>query len=253
MLKKVLFKIWFLYSSVIFFSCMFVFLPLSALALVLGEKYGRFLSCFFLRSWGFLFSMVIGIIYKVRGRDNIKENLPAVFISNHRSFLDTPAAYMAINTRFMPLGKIEMQKVPFFGWFYPKVVVVVNRASLESRKKSMLLMKKRLNEGTSIFIFPEGSMNRSDKVLTDFYDGAFQLAIEAQVPIIPMAISNSADLLPPYKTNVYPGVARIEILKPVLTENLKRQDIDELKNKVYSQILIALEENQKEEIKKMVF
>jgi len=246
MLKKILLKIWFFYSSVIFFSCMFIFLPLSAFALVFGEKLGRYLSCFFLKSWGFLFSLLIGIIYRVKNKEETNTNLPAVFISNHRSFLDTPAAFMAINTRFMPLGKVEMKKVPFFGWFYPKVVVVINRNSFESRKKSMLEMRKKLIEGTSIFIFPEGSMNRTEKHLTDFYEGAFQLAIDAQVSIIPIIISNTAKILPPYKTNVFPGIVNIEVLEAISTINLKREDIDEIKSKTFKMMLEVLENNQKE-------
>jgi len=225
---------------------MFIFLPLSAFALVFGEKLGRYLSCFFLKSWGFLFSLLIGIIYRVKNKEETNTNLPAVFISNHRSFLDTPAAFMAINTRFMPLGKVEMKKVPFFGWFYPKVVVVINRNSFESRKKSMLEMRKKLIEGTSIFIFPEGSMNRTEKHLTDFYEGAFQLAIDAQVSIIPIIISNTAKLLPPYKTNVFPGIVNIEVLEAISTINLKREDIDEIKSKTFKMMLEVLENNQKE-------
>ena len=215
---------------------MFIFLPLSTLVLMFGEKYGRTLSCFLLKTWGFTFSLLIGIIYKVKGKNKIVKNSPAVFIANHNSFLDTPAAFMAITTRFMPLGKIEMKKVPFFGWFYPKVVVVINRDSIDSRKVSMQMMKKKLAEGTSIFIFPEGSMNRGNKSLNDFYEGAFQLAIDAQVPIIPMVIKNTGKILPPYKTNVFPGIVSVEVLNPLSTQNLSREDIYQLKLRAFNEM-----------------
>ncbi|MBC8111072.1 MAG: 1-acyl-sn-glycerol-3-phosphate acyltransferase [Verrucomicrobia bacterium] len=221
---------------------MVLFFPLAAGAYVLGTKIGGQVSCFMLRSWAFLFSFFIGIVYKTPSKKKVHPHTPAVFVANHRSFLDTPAAYLSIPTVFKPLGKIEMQKAPFFGWFYPKVVIIVDRSSAASHRKSMAEMKKCLENGISIFIFPEGTTNKSEETLTKFHDGAFRLAIEAQVPLIPLVIRNTANLLPPNKANVYPGLVTTQLLEPIPTLGLEKSDVAMLKEKVYRQMENKLEE-----------
>ena len=241
MLRTFLLKLWFAYASVVFAFFMLLCFPLAAASYILGSKAGVGVSCFFLRCWGFLFSLFIGIRYQTRGKEKVLGHTPAVFVANHRSFLDTPAAYLSIPTRFKPLGKIEMQRVPFFGWFYPKVVVVVNRNSLESRRKSLLAMKELLANGTSVFIFPEGSMNRKGEGLTAFYEGAFHLAVEMQVPVVPMVIRNTQKLLPAYETNVFPGKVLVQFLSPVDTRNMSKSDIVPLRDRVFRMMLEELE------------
>jgi 1-acyl-sn-glycerol-3-phosphate acyltransferase len=243
MLGKWLWKIWFVYACLIFALVMLVCFPLAAAAYGLGEKWGSKVSCFFLRTWGWLFSLLIGIRYKVSGREKLPENPVGVYVSNHRSFLDTPAAYLSIPTRFKPLGKVEMQKAPFFGWFYPSVVILVDRGSNESRRKSMLEMKRSLAAGLSVFIFPEGSMNRSAEPLNTFYEGAFHLAVDMQVPVFPMVIKNSARLLPPETANVYPGKIEIRFLNPLPTQGMTRADILPLRDKTAAFIREAYEQN----------
>ena len=126
----------------------------------------------------------------------VKPNTAYIYVCNHSSYLDPIAVVLAIPGSFKPLGKIEMVKVPVFGLIYRKVVVLIDRASKESRARSVEELKAGLAKGQSILVFPEGTMNHSNKALTDFYDGAFRLAIETGTPIVPMVIVNPRNLFP---------------------------------------------------------
>jgi 1-acyl-sn-glycerol-3-phosphate acyltransferase len=156
-------------------------------------------------------------------------------VCNHTSYLDAVAIVLAIPGSFKPLGKIEMVKIPVFGLIYQKVVVMLDRASKESRLKSVEELKQDLASGQSILIFPEGTMNRSDKHLADFYDGAFRLAIETQTPIAPIVILNARNLFPradPLAAR--PGVITCIFDKPLEAKGLVPDDLESLKTKVFT-------------------
>jgi 1-acyl-sn-glycerol-3-phosphate acyltransferase len=137
-----------------------------------------------------------------------------------------------------------MQKAFFFGWFYPLVVIMVDRNSSRSRAQSMISMKECLRKGISMCIFPEGSMNRSDQPLTDFHEGAFYLAIEMQVPVFPVVFTNTRKLLPASMDYVYPGIVGVQFLKPVPTTGMTRSQVPQLKAQVQALMLEQLRQQE---------
>jgi 1-acyl-sn-glycerol-3-phosphate acyltransferase len=254
MLKKVLLKIYLVWAVFNFTVIMTATMPFIILPLVLlGEKRGGPISYFFLKSWGFLFGLCSGIRFKTENRKDVPRDQPFVYISNHNSYLDSPAFVLAIPGQFRPLGKIEMKKIPIFGWVYPYVVIMVDRRSLESKRKSMLTLMQKLKEGISIFIFPEGKMNQSSDTLLPFHDGAFRIAVETQTSIMPMIILNSRHIMPRHEFQPRPGTITTRFLSPVPTKGLTIQDIPQLKRQVYTLMKEAIEQREKETSRNKIF
>ena len=114
------------------------------------------------------------------------------------------------------------------------MVVLIDRKSKESRDRSVEELKDDLGRGQSILIFPEGTMNRTDAALAEFYDGAFRLAIETQTAIAPMVILNAKKLLP--RNNplaVRPGLIKCVFAEPVEVKGMTAEDLEDLKAMVY--------------------
>lgn len=241
-MRTVLLKIYLAWALLVFICTMVVLMPFMLLPYVFGMRIGSHVSYFFMRWWAFSFSLPQGgIWWKHKGRENLKADQTYIFCANHNSFLDTPAFVWAVKHTTKPLGKVEMTKVPIFGFIYPYLVILVDRKSPESRRASMLAMKQRLAEGISVLVFPEGHMNKTEDLLQPFYDGAFRIAIDTGKPVVPVAIHNAKQCLPPTKgLQLSPGVITTEILEPIPTANLRPMDVPTLKNQVRAAIETAL-------------
>lgn len=199
---------------------------------MLGTVIGAKISYPFMRLWAAAFVFPIaGIRFKVQGRENIPKNEACIYIANHNSLLDTPALIWSIPFPIQPLGKVEMTKIPIFGFLYRYMVVLVDRSSLSSRKASMLTLKDRLNKGISVLVFPEGTMNKGSEPLQPFYNGAFHLALETGASLVPVVVTNSRNLLPPSRKMVLsPGTINVHILKPIQTKGRPSTHLGLLRN-----------------------
>lgn len=242
LLKNVLLKLYLAWAVAAFCLIMTVSLPLVTLPFLLGEKLGGRIAYFFLKIWGHGFGLTSLIRFRTVNRRSIDRRRPYIYVANHNSYLDSPAFVTAIPGQCRPLGKSEMRQIPVFGWLYPYVVVVVNRSSIASRIKSMNVLKQKLRQGISVFIFPEGSMNTGESPLLPFYEGAFRLAVETQTPLLPMVILNSRRLLPRAKFELRPGTITTVFLKPVPVAGLTLRDVPMLKEQVFGMMRDALEE-----------
>ena len=136
--------------------------------------------------------------------------------------------------RIRVLGKIEMAKVPLFGFIYRNAIVTVDRSSAENRAKSVRILKSVVNKGISIFLFPEGTFNLTGQPLKEFFDGAFRIAIESQIPIKPVLFLDSYERMH-YDSllSLSPGLSRSVFLEEISVEGLTSRDVDVLKQKVY--------------------
>jgi len=242
MIKRVLLKVYLVWCAVVFTVFMVLFLPFFMLPLFFGERTGGKIALAFIRAWAAIFSFLTQIRYKVVDRRKINRKQTYIYVCNHNSYLDTPGMMLAIPGQFRPLGKVEMKKAPVFGWFYPYLVVMVDRSSPESRRRSIMEMKAKLKRGISIFIFPEGKMNRTPQPLTDFYDGAFRIAIETQTPVMPMVMLNSRRLMPRDRFEMRPGTITTIFLDAIPTQGLSMADVPALKQQVYEMMKAKLVE-----------
>lgn len=233
----------FLWGLPVFVVCMVTFTPLIllSLAVVPNRVRGGKIAYFWLRCWGWWFSTATFVFYKTYSNSKIKKDQAYVFASNHNSFIDGINICLAIPNDFRPLGKIELTKVPVFGWMYRYVVILVDRKSAESRLRSMREMEDHLKQNISVLVFPEGTMNSTPQLLQEFKNGAFTLAIDTQTPIVPMVMVGTRKILPKKPPVAFqPGLVKTFLLDPIETKGLQRSDLESLKTKVYHAIYTKL-------------
>lgn len=214
---------------------MIILLPFMISPAIFGESL-RPISFFCIRIWANVFSLLTFIRYKAEGTENFKKYKSYIYVSNHTSFLDTPAMPLFLPGQFRPLGKTELGKIPILGLVVKAVCVMVDRSSVQSRKESIRKLSELIKRGISIYIFPEGTMNRTKEPLKPFYDGAFRIAIETQAPILPITILNAGNLFPPNTLSIKPGTIKVKIGEPIDTKGLTLDDVKEVKEQIFKRM-----------------
>jgi 1-acyl-sn-glycerol-3-phosphate acyltransferase len=192
-------------------------------------------------AWCWFF--VVGIRIKLKGKEIRDTTQACIIVSNHGSNIDMMTAPYVLRTKVSPLAKEELKKIPMLGYMFRAVSVFVNRKDPESRRRSLADMKKKLNDGIFIFMFPEGTRNRTLNPLKDFYDGAFKIAIEIQKPIMPLIFLNLRKVAPLDSFFMQPGTVTGEFMQPIPTEGLTDADVPMLKEKVYKLMYDYIETN----------
>lgn len=168
-----------------------------------------------------------------------------VFCPNHTSFLDIVVSYLVIPNYFHYIGKAELLKVPFFNIFFQKMNIVVDRGSIMASHRAFQRCCSDIDKHISIAIFPEATIPDSTPELGNFKNGPFKLAIEKQIPIVPITYLDNWRLLPDGKRNWNrggPGCSRVVIHEPIPTKGLTDDDMPALRKKVYLTIRKSLEE-----------
>ena len=185
------------------------------------------------RGWAqFLFTAFF-IRMKLKNTAFIQPGQSYVFIGNHRSFLDIPCYALSCPHTFRFLSKAELARIPLLGYVIKNVYITVDRSDKRDRHKSIEKMMQSLRSGISVFLAPEGTRNTSGAQLLDFKDGAFRLAITAQLPLAALVIHNSEKLLSPLRPlEMAPGTLLAEWLPPFETKGLTEADLESLKRKV---------------------
>ena len=242
-LRFLFLKLYLVWTLFVFIFFMILYLPGFLLPWIFGEKYGN-ISYKFLSLWAWTFSKLNFIPYEIRGRENIVPGKSYIYCSNHTSYLDIPGVMLTVPSQIRPLAKKELIRIPILGWIIKPASVIVDRSSVESRRKSMDHLKDVLKRGISILIFPEGTQNRSGEPLAPFYDGAFRIAIETQRPLLPMVILGAGELMPPKKVFIKPGKIRIFIDREIPTEGMKVSDLPALKEKTINAMMELIRRNQ---------
>ncbi len=164
---------------------------------------------------------------KIKRPHQLQKGGVYIFVSNHTSLLDVPVCALVTPVTFRYLSKEELVRIPFFGYIIRKLYLSVNRKDEASRARSIEKMKQSLHDGISVYLFPEGTRNKTNLPLKNFYDGAFKLSIETGIPLVVMTIRNSSGLLNEFK--LQPGVIECLWNKPIYpkpedsTESLKEQ------------------------------
>lgn len=234
-MTKVLSALYLTYAALIFIVLMFITLPFFLLATaLLPSLTGKKTGLFFLRCWAWIFSLTSFFWIKTSNKHLINRSIPHIYVGNHGSYLDAVAVCISIPQYFSPLGKVEMAKVPVFGWMYRRIVVMIDRSSKESREQSVNALKEAISQGQSILIFPEGTMNKTEKPLADFYDGAFRIAIETQTTLMPFVTISNRRLLPRVEPlKAHPGIITTVFITPVDVKGLQLDDLPQLKEKVF--------------------
>lgn len=167
------------------------------------------------RLWSTLLLGLCRVRVRVEGREKIRPPGPYLFLSNHQSQFDIPAAVMAIPIQFRVLAKRSLFFIPIFGWVLLLAGFVgIDRSNRERAFQSIERAARRIRRGTSLLIYAEGTRS-PDGELLPFKKGGFVLAIQAGVPVIPLTICGSREVLPKGSLRIRPGVITVVVGDPI--------------------------------------
>ena len=187
------------------------------------------------RIWGSVWYFFIGIVHKEIYEAPHDKNRQYIFVANHSSYMDIPCIVMCIHQPLRVLGKYEMVHYPVFGFIYRVAAILVDRSDAAHRARSVRALKAAIKRGISIFIFPEGTFNETDKPLKEFYDGAFRTAIETQTPIKPILfVDNNERLSHKSIFSLTPGICRCVYLEEIVIDSHTTKEA--LKKKVFTKM-----------------
>ena len=176
------------------------------------------------RFWAKFILLGMGFRIKISRVEIPNKKKSYMFIANHTSMTDIMLMLVAVKNPFVFVGKKELAKIPLFGFFYKRTCIMVDRSSERSRKAVFLRAKKRLKDGLSICIFPEGGVPDEKILLDEFKDGAFRLAINHKIPIVPIVFYDNKKRFSYTFFSGGPGKMRAKILKFIQTSDLSIQD-----------------------------
>ncbi|MBA9073408.1 1-acyl-sn-glycerol-3-phosphate acyltransferase [Flavobacterium gossypii] len=221
----VLWRIWFYFLMGLPIIIMLPFLLVS----ILKEKWYPY---FFVlaRIWAKIILFGMGFYYKVEREQELEEGKSYMLVSNHTSMTDIMLMLALVRNPFVFVGKKELAKIPLFGFFYKRTCILVDRSSSKSRMEVFNRAQKRLEQGLSICIFPEGGVPDDESVLLDeFKDGAFRLALEHQIPIVPMTFADNKKRFSYTFLSGSPGLMRAKIHHFIETKGKDVGDKKEIK------------------------
>lgn len=222
------------YAFVLFVALMIPVFIWSLLVLPFGRIRGGNLVYDACIVWADIWFALLFIFHKNIYVEELKKDQSYIFVANHISYLDSAIIPKTFRHPVRPLGKVEMAKIPIFGFIYKNAIVTVDRSSAENRARSVMILKSILKKGISILVFPEGTFNTTHQPLKEFYDGAFRIAIETGTPIKPVLLLNAYDRMH-YQTifSLNPGKSRSIFLPEVSVDGLTTKDVVMLKEKVF--------------------
>ncbi|MEK8179070.1 lysophospholipid acyltransferase family protein [Flavobacterium buctense] len=227
-----LYRVWFYILMAIPIIIMFPFLFIS----ILSEKW---YSYFFVmaRIWAKFILFGMGYRVRVAFEEKPQEGKSYMFVANHTSMTDIMLMLSIVKNPFVFVGKKELSKIPLFGFFYKRTCILVDRKSSKSRMAVFERAQNRLKQGVSICIFPEGGVPDESVVLDEFKDGAFRLAIEHEIPIVPMTFYDNKRLFSYTFFSGSPGIMRAKVHSFFETKNQSQEFKKTLKENVRALIL----------------
>jgi 1-acyl-sn-glycerol-3-phosphate acyltransferase len=231
-----LYRVWFYILMAIPIIVMFPFLFIS----ILKEKWYPY---FFVmaRIWAKFILFGMGFRTKVNFEQEPEEGKSYMFVANHTSMADIMLMLSITKNPFVFVGKKELAKIPLFGFFYKRTCILVDRSNSKSRMQVFERAQKRLNQGLSICIFPEGGVPDESIVLDIFKDGAFRLAVEHEIPIVPMTFYDNKRLFSYTFLSGSPGLMRVKVHRFFETKNQNPEYKKTVKETVRNVILNELE------------
>jgi 1-acyl-sn-glycerol-3-phosphate acyltransferases len=183
-----------------------------------------------------------GVKVRVRGLEHLEQKQTYVFISNHRSYLDTATIFCYVGRRIGLLAKKELLKVPILGYGMTYVnIMAIDRSNRERAIETVQAATERIHSGVSFGVFAEGTRARPGELLP-FKKGAFYMAIEAGVPVVPVAMKYTDILMGKGTGTAQPGTIEMVLLEPIQTRGLTTdEDVEHLIERVHALIKEELE------------
>jgi 1-acyl-sn-glycerol-3-phosphate acyltransferase len=203
----------------------------------------RFASRVIASSWGRLLARLTPISVAVEGVENTRRERSYVVVCNHQSAVDILVVYGWLKLDLKWVIKQELRKVPGLGIGCEKVGhIFVDRKNPDRARRDIEKALDRLGDGIGILFFVEGTRSRDGKLLP-FKKGAFRTAIEQQLPILPVTLTGTRDILPSGSLKPFPGSTRMIIHPAIETAGMNREQTEELMNQAKNTISSALPES----------
>jgi 1-acyl-sn-glycerol-3-phosphate acyltransferase len=198
-----------------------------SLLVSLVEKSGRFQHRI-AQAWARGCLAISGARLTVHGAENLRKHPVAVYASNHTSYMDTPVIFATLPFQFRILAKKELWTIPFIGWHLNRSgQLPIDTVNTHATLSSLGGAARALRGGMPLFVFPEGGRTPTGD-LQPFLSGAAFLAIRAQVPLVPIALSGVYDLLPIHTRHFYPCAVTLAVGEPISTQGMTIRQADEL-------------------------
>lgn len=186
------------------------------------------------------------IPFTLHGWDRMPEAIrqgrqPVIFMSNHESQMDPPVLVAALPLQAVYIAKKELEYVPFIGWAaWAAGVIFIDRGDRERAIRSIQDAAQKIRGGRNVVIFPEGTRSRSGEMLP-FKKGGFALALDAGVPIIPLATVGGFRVLPSGSLRIRPGKYTLLVGDPVHPTDFGDRDalMKEVRTRIEAQVLVA--------------
>jgi putative phosphoserine phosphatase/1-acylglycerol-3-phosphate O-acyltransferase len=191
--------------------------------------------------WGDLATSLAGLDLRVDGEEHLWSRRPAVFIFNHQSGIDALLMIKLLRRDLTGIAKQEVRWNPIFGPLFAAAgIVFIDRADTARAIEAMKPAVEALRQGRSLVIAPEGTRSTTPR-LGRFKKGAFHIAMQADVPIVPIVFRNALDALPKHGVVVRPATIEAVVLPPVETREWKRDNLDAEIAAIRSRYLEVLE------------
>ena len=213
-----------------------VMLPFLVLSIISENTYPYFF--WMARIWARFILFGMGFYYKIEFEQEFEKGKSYMLVANHTSMTDVMLMLAVVKDNpFVFVGKAELAKIPLFGFFYKRTCILVDRNSSKSRFNVFERAQNKINQGLSVCIFPEGGVPDESIVLDEFKDGAFRLAIEHQIPIVPMTFIDNKKRFSFTFLSGTTGRMRVKVHPFIETKGLKLVDKAVIKKQVREAIL----------------
>lgn len=232
---KILFKTWsalyHLWYYVVVLVSILVILPFIFITSLKQDTYNNFF--WWCRLWAKVVLIGMGFWWVVKRQAEIDPSKTYIIIGNHASEIDIMMTLVIMKNPFVFIGKAELAKMPLFGYFYKRTNILVDRKSIASKRAVLQKAAARLQNGVGVCLFPEGGIPDPKYLLAPFKGGAFKLAIEQQISIIPISYPDNKRHFGEFWDGGYPGRLRATIHPEIETTGLGEADIEALMNRCY--------------------
>lgn len=226
-----------IYQILIMIPLLAVATVIAAVVTVIGSAlgFGRWWGYYPQVLWAKLFCWLAFVSVTVKGRENIDPKVSYVFVANHQGAYDIFTVYGYLGHNFRWMMKQSLRKIPFVGWACAwSRQIFVDNSSASATRRTMQEAEQQLSGGMSLVVFPEGARSWTGK-MSRFKKGAFRLAIEFNLPVVPLTIDGAFDVLPRFKKMPNPGHICLTIHKPIYP-SADGHDLSELMEESYREI-----------------
>ena len=229
------------------------YMPIVALATLVGALTAvplavlispRLANLYVAVPWGRVLTFFAPVRVVVEGAETLDKSRSYVLVANHQSQFDIPVIYGHCGLDLRWVMKAELRKVPFIAQGCRAIGhIFVDRSNPEQARQAVNTAVAKLKPGTGILFFPEGTRSRSGRLL-DFKKGAFRVAIDQKLPVLPVTVIGSRDVMPADSLRITPGTVRLLIHPPVETVDLTLNDLRRLSDNVRTIIADGLKTDQ---------